>query len=104
MSRLQEIFDTVKEHLWKQNRKSSRYSGGCFYRGPDGLKCAAGCLIPDEDYKPSMEGRYIYGLSYFKKKFNDKELKLVQALQDIHDGYDPSQWSVEFENTAVKFN
>jgi len=31
-------------------------SGQCLYRGPDGKKCAAGLLIPDELYNPKMEG------------------------------------------------
>lgn len=32
-------------------------AGGCRYRTEDGMKCAAGFLIPDEDYDPEMEGK-----------------------------------------------
>jgi hypothetical protein len=51
---LQETFDKVCVHLLTQLQKSvfldSNGSMACAYRGPNGLKCAVGCLIPDELY------------------------------------------------------
>ena len=46
---IQEIFDTVSVHLLTQNEKSqeSDFYRSCLYRGPNGTKCAVGCLIKD---------------------------------------------------------
>jgi hypothetical protein len=59
----QALFDYIGTFLLAQGRRSvssdvSSY-GSCFYRHPDGLKCAVGCVIPDEFYKPNMEGNSI---------------------------------------------
>jgi hypothetical protein len=56
----QEVFDTVVRHLFKQGKRAYRKSTqtspvGCMYRADDGLKCAVGCLIPDDVYTPDME-------------------------------------------------
>lgn len=56
----QSIFDTVAWHLIKQGRPAwaKNGSGGCMYRTPDGLKCAIGCLIADDEYRPEyIRGR-----------------------------------------------
>ncbi len=38
----------------------------CAYRGDDGLKCAAGWLIPDSEYTPNIEGCGAYFLDGFR--------------------------------------
>ena len=43
----QQIFDTVVRHLHQQGGPALE-DGRCQYRTADGLKCAVGCLIPDE--------------------------------------------------------
>lgn len=59
---LQSTFDTVVTHLRKQGRRSADMLSGsmCKYREKADdktmLKCAAGCLIPDECYRPIFEG------------------------------------------------
>lgn len=57
----QTTFDKIVEHLRKQKTKAISATAGCCYRSghqPDGvMRCAAGCLIPDEIYRPFMEGR-----------------------------------------------
>lgn len=53
---LQEIYSTVRQHLLTQNARSAK-NGNCLYRGPNGTKCAAGALIPDEIYTPSIENK-----------------------------------------------
>ena len=47
---LREIFETVKAHLLAQGKQAADENGQCLYRAPGGLKCAVGCLIPDELY------------------------------------------------------
>ena len=44
----QEVFDFVAIHLLTQNEKSGD-DQVCYYRSPTGLKCAAGCLIADDE-------------------------------------------------------
>lgn len=51
---LQELFNIVSLHLLNQGQKSA-HETLCMYRGPNGMKCAAGVLIPDNEYNPSME-------------------------------------------------
>src|SRR5258706_1958080 len=60
----QELFDKVKNHLLSQNAQSIAYRTPqtyhvvkyCVYKNENGLKCAIGCLIPDEKYSPEFEG------------------------------------------------
>lgn len=47
---------TIIRHLRKQGRKAEGPDGKCMYRAPNGDRCAVGCIIPDEQYKPDMEG------------------------------------------------
>jgi hypothetical protein len=42
--------------------KIARGSSGCSYRSKNGRACAVGLIIPDQLYKPEMEGRSAYGL------------------------------------------
>jgi len=51
----QEAFDISLGGIRKQGRRSVDDAGMCQYRGKDGLKCAMGQFISDEDYKPDFE-------------------------------------------------
>lgn len=85
----QEIFDTVVKALKKQGKPSVSHRGECVYRGPDGTKCAAGHLLPDECYTPTMEGASWNVLVYHHgdklPKFLVDEADLIRRLQSIHD-------------------
>jgi hypothetical protein len=65
----QEVFDTVVTHLLAQGVKSESETG-CMYRGPHNLKCAVGCLIPDELYDSIIEGSNLSAF-YDPKMAND---------------------------------
>lgn len=55
----QEVFDISVGGVISQGCASVSLesgTGGCRYRGPNGTKCAAGFLIPDDKYKPEFEG------------------------------------------------
>jgi hypothetical protein len=65
----QEIFDHVLTHLRKQGKPAINETDSgediCAYRTDDGLKCAVGCLIPDDKYNEDLEGRsatVVYGV------------------------------------------
>ena len=93
----QETFDTVAKHLLTQRKKSHDGFNSCLYRGPRGLKCAIGVLIPDSEYRSDFENSGIDWL--FKKglwpegrKRYKNQVELLCALQTIHDSLDISVW------------
>ena len=99
---LQEIFDIVAEHLMQQGRRSDKDST-CRYRGPDGLKCAAGILISDEEYHPDMEERSWSTLSFAgiaPREFRRE----IESLQIIHDTHHPGNWKEELRYFAEQNN
>lgn len=50
----------IEQHLIQQKARAVQthlnVADRCQYRTAEGLMCAAGCLIPDDKYRPSMEG------------------------------------------------
>jgi hypothetical protein len=102
----QEIFDTVVAHLRKQNEVSVDDVGVCKYRSDDGLKCAVGCLIDDDHYEPSMEGKTVeilIELGLLPEHLKPHKNLLIE-LQTIHDHDDPGNWESEFERVAECLN
>jgi hypothetical protein len=89
----QELFNKVVGHLAQQKRRSATHRLGvadmCCYRAMIGdatLKCAVGCLIPDEHYKPEMEGSSVYSLLEYGIFFPDQGIKnFLLELQGAHD-------------------
>jgi hypothetical protein len=98
----QEVFDVVATGLLRQNRKSTDGFGGCFYRGIDGCKCAAGILIPDEHYTPQHEGTRWANLVW-RGMVPPQHNKLICRLQGIHDGCCPWAWRRELVELAANF-
>jgi hypothetical protein len=90
-----ELIDYVTDHLLKQGVRSfDANSGGCRYRDDNGNKCAAGCLISDDEYNPSMEGSvWINIVRGHWGVLSDTHADLIAKLQDIHDFADPSYWA-----------
>ena len=106
-----EIFIKISNHLLTQNKKSVNSAGKCLYKTSSGLRCAAGCLIPDKDYDPKMEGDYINGdvknqliSKFFKDSgFSEKEIYLIRELQWVHDTKPIKSWRNELNLIAKKF-
>lgn len=80
----QETFDIVVTALRAQGRKSVDAHGGCMYRGPNGLKCAAGHLIPDSLYSPEMEHKIASNHTKMLIELGHDPW-FVNALQAAHD-------------------
>lgn len=95
----QETFNIVKNHLLKQNQPCVDNIFNGKYRH-NGLKCAAGCLIPDDKYDPSMEGVTVYGVFFKDPDFFGHDKRLVGYLQDIHDMYPVKDWEKELRRLA----
>ena len=100
----QEVFDFVVENLRKQGCKSETNSG-CAYRGDNGLKCAAGFLITDEEYHPDMEDMGIDDASsvIVLPPIVENHIHLVGALQVVHDSCDVDKWEGGFKSCAAEF-
>lgn len=103
----QEVFNKVAYHLINQDKKAKE-GVGCVYRTSEGLKCAAGCLIPDEEYNPCFErSRAIilenkYGL--FTRLGLNEHMDLINYLQTIHDLSKVVNWKSQLRKLAKEFN
>ena len=86
----QEIFNKVMTHLFTQGKPAKTRKGDCRYRTKNGLKCAAGVLIPDEMYRTTMEEKCIYDVcKYYSdvhRHLGEENIGLIASLQDLHDG------------------
>lgn len=102
----QEVYDQVVEHLRKQNARSFRYFGekhACAYRNGKGLKCAAGCLISDEEYNERMEMRPWETLVAYRV-VPPKHANLIRHLQNLHDTTATTTWEDQFKKLAETFH
>lgn len=86
----QEIFNTVVRGLAKQNwEQSIDHTGECQYRGPNNLRCAAGWLIPDDEYDISFEGKEAstpeVSQCLANLGYSDEQIRFIGDLQASHD-------------------
>lgn len=99
----QEVFDQVASHMLKQMKQSKKHSGACAYRGTHGSKCAAGCLIADDEYMTKFDNA-CNGKSWntlIREGLVPVSHKdLIVSLQDIHDGYEPVGWANRLRKLA----
>ena len=97
----QEVFDYIANHLLTQNKQARLADGSeCAYRTEGGLKCAAGCLIPDDLYKPEFEGKGYRGLVAIEH-FDSTHRDLIHRLQILHDDNQPEKWANELRDLAL---
>ena len=105
----QEVFDEIVTHLRKQECAAQDNSSLCMYRTQSGLKCAAGCLIRDEEYAPWMERRLFNSIlmnEQAPKSLVDRleeHGNVIMRMQRIHDDYQPIQWEEQFQKVAEDF-
>ena len=98
----QRVFNKVVRHLLTQN-KASVIGSVCRYRGHNGLMCAAGCLIPDENYYNSMENiKWRTLVQDGDVPSNHKDL--ILSLQDVHDIFGVEEWPEKLNEIAKKYN
>lgn len=83
----QEMFDTAFAGLESQGfKKSSNLKlGGCCYRGDNGVKCAAGFLLPDNEHTDENNRTPVESHPWFSNNFNQEELTFLERLQKAHD-------------------
>ena len=102
----QEVFDQVAQHMLAQgvrSKKADVIDNICMYRGPAGLKCAAGCLIGDNEYTDDMDnndkGTSWEGLA-MRGEVPKDHIHLIQAMQTIHDNTPPEGWAKALRDYA----
>ena len=105
----QQVFDQIVNHLRKQGKPSiDKRRIECLYHGPDGLKCAAGCLIADDEYSPEMDNnpandttwQHLVDTGVVPPHFSE----LIIHMQYLHDSERPEDWETEFEKAAQAFD
>lgn len=102
----QEAFDTMVRHLRKQGRKSQDDERQtCLYRGPNGLKCAVGALIPDEEYRPEWDEKGMSASKIVKccHALQGVDSNLLSIMQTIHDHCSITNWEAHFKSTASNY-
>lgn len=109
-----DVFNYVKEHLLKQNEKSlDPWSLSCYYRAQkvngDVLMCAVGCLMDDSYYSSEFENSSpsdIRVRAAIENSINNwtYNVSLLSELQNIHDEYEPDNWSLKLEYLESYFN
>lgn len=111
----QALFNHVATHLLTQKKKSKslqkdscgREIYACAYHGEGGLSCAVGCLIPDDLYTPSMEGK-LYNflpevfLEYMDEKYGANNNILIARLQNVHDAIQETNWHAALLEVAIE--
>jgi len=95
-STTEEVFEYIKHHLLTQMKKCVNDRGLCLYRNEQGLKCAAGCLIPDDLYNPDLEHERWSAL--VRQQFAPADHKqLIQRMQYMHDERPVSDWKLALD-------
>lgn len=120
-----ELFERVRSHLLRQGRRARPATGGgCQYRvelaaeGGRVLRCAVGCLIPEDAYDPAIEGTSLFFVSLTDGRWTGSTDgsarlaavleaagvptfpgadRLISRLQDVHDRIPPQHWASELE-------
>lgn len=106
----QEVFNQVKNHMLSQMQRSESPTS-CLYRYTEDnvtLKCAAGCLIADDEYVPEMDasGNGTSWGNLVKEGLvpEHETMDLIVCLQDIHDSTQPCNWERELFEAAKNWN
>lgn len=105
----QEVYNQVKEHLLTQRKQCAKGDTGCSYRNDDGLKCAAGALIADEEYLPEMDVVEEVGTAWcnlIERGLvpSTEHDALITSLQIVHDTEEVHHWETEIMRVAVEHN
>lgn len=82
----QQVFDQVANHLLTQLKVSVNSDDSlCQYHSDDGTKCAAGCLIADNEYSLCMEGIGNWTNIVEQGFASSHHENLIFELQEVHD-------------------
>lgn len=96
----QQVFNYVARHLLEQSERSvDVFTDKCKYKTAKGLKCAAGCLISEKEYRASFEAKSWAGVA----KAPEAHMGLITQLQYLHDGWPAHFWLEKLKALALGF-
>lgn len=101
----QEVFDQVTRHLLKQGKAARSGTGAYRYRVEtqgEILKCAAGCLIADDEYSSKFESKSWNTLIIRQLVPNTHE-HLITSLQKMHDTCLVNEWPERLRQLAEDY-
>lgn len=98
----QEVFDQVARHLLTQNEKSSDDSG-CVYRTADGLACAAGCLMADDEVDDEWNADVAWAELVERGVAPKEHQDLIEDLQGAHDSFPTQAWPERLKAIADNY-
>ena len=98
----EEILETVTKHMLAQSERSTDGAGACMYRGQDGLACAVGCLMTDEEaeaadlFRGDTDVVILQEAGLIPERL-EPHLELLAKLQTIHDSAPVTEWGERLE-------
>ncbi|UOL48841.1 hypothetical protein [Pseudomonas phage Astolliot] len=96
----QQVFDQVARHMLTQNARASD-GRSCKYR-EGSLKCAAGCLIGENEYDTKFENSS-WSILADRDLVPKQHMDFIRELQRIHDNYhDVHIWPLCLRRLARK--
>ena len=102
----QSIFNTAYTGMLAQNQRSQIGNDRCAYRGPNGLKCAVGMVLTNDEYNPLMNSESMDVAELLDRGLLPDRLvphlKLLDDLQIAHDCDHPRHWPTELAKIASK--
>lgn len=122
---VQKMYDGLKGQGFKRSMiySSDHERDICVYRGPNGLKCAIGHIIPDELYDNTLENfgiesYRVFGKTEFRDLYKSSEdfyeqcgsrrdsiITFLNKLQNVHDtSKNPDVMKERFLDECKKFN
>lgn len=100
----QEAFDTMVRHLRRQGcRSQDEAHQTCLYRGPNGLKCAVGALIPDEEYMKEWDEKGVRVERLGCRALDGLNFDMLAFMQFTHDHISITQWEYRFVEAATRY-
>lgn len=99
----QQAFDKMVTHLFTQKEKALSPGGGCRYLAFDGLKCAVGCLIPEEEYSTSIEGKRVLRIAEIIPALKGLSIDMLSNVQAIHDNRPTHVWFNSLRDVCCRF-
>lgn len=109
----QQAFDLALNGIRGQQYRQSAKGLNCVYRGPGGLKCAVGHMLPDDLYDPKMDDTTtaagMLGTEFpaTAALFQDVPPDLLSDLQFAHDAMAPGgaeKYEYQMQVIAKRFH
>lgn len=103
----QEAFDTMVRHARAQREKSlDELHQTCLYRGPRGLMCFVGKLIPDADYRKEWDeaGTSVKRIKHLVPCLTNVSGDLLEDMQLTHDHIPVLGWEGKFSYIATDYH